>query len=158
MVDDMFIIDYDTLYIILDNSKRMCKENKLCDKCKRDIVNHYIDSCKIFEYKILLNRNENKNIINTSYGCTYHFFDQEEIIKNYLVISAWDFVNTALTNIFFNTKECNNGYFNVYPRLIDGEKLDILEDGKRYIKFYIDLQPEAVNLSRKTDKKRFIYK
>ena len=39
------------------------------------------------------------------------------------------------------------------PILVDGDKLDILEDGKRYIKFYIDLQPEAVNLSRKMIKK-----
>lgn len=157
MEKEIFIIDYDTLDIILDNSTRMCKENKMCEKCKKKIVNHYGDSCKIFEYAILLDRLKNKNIIKTPYGCTYHFFDEEEIIKNYLVISAWNFVYTALTNIFLNTQECHNGYFNVYPGLVDGNKLDILEDGKRYIKFYIDLQPIAECLIKKNDKNKFIY-
>ena len=158
MGEDNFIIDFDTLDTILKNSGKMCKENDLCEECKKEIVNHYRDSCKIFEYSILLNKKNRKNIINTNYGCTYYFFDEEKIIKYYYVISAWDFVQTALTNIFFNTKECHNGYFNVYPRLIDGEKLDILEDGKKYVKFYIDLQPNAECLIKKNDKNKFIYK
>ena len=157
MDDERFIIDYDTLDIIFKNSKKICKHDVLCRKCEKEIVRFFADSCKILEYSILLNRKKKVNIIKTKYGGTYYFFDEEEIINEHLVISAWDFINTALTNIFLNTEICNNAYFNVSPILVDGNKLDILEDGKRYIKFYIHLQPESVNLSRKTDKKRFIY-
>tara|TARA_B100000900_G_scaffold1066_1_gene893 strand:- start:97 stop:582 length:486 start_codon:yes stop_codon:yes gene_type:complete len=157
MVDDTFIIDYDTLDTILYNSTRICKKNKLCKKCEKEIVNHYAESCKVFEYTILLNRQKNKNVKKTPYGCTYYFYDEVDIINDFLVNSALDFVQTALTNIFLNTKECHNGYFYVYPRLVDGNKLDILEDGKRYIKFYVDLQPIAECLMKKNDKNKFIY-
>ena len=158
MDDKRFIIDYDTLDTILQNSRKICKDDVLCKKCEKEIIRFFAESCKILEYSILLNRQKKVNIIKTKYGGTYYFFDEEEILNEHLVISAWDFVNTALTNIFLNTEICNNAYFNVSPILVDGEKLDILEDGKRYIKFFIELQPEAVNLSRKNDKKRFIYK
>ena len=85
MVDDTFIIDYDTLDTILDNSTRICKENKLCKKCEKEIVNHYAESCKVFEYTILLNRQKNKNVKKTPYGCTYYFYDEVDIINDFLV-------------------------------------------------------------------------
>lgn len=136
----------------LDNTN-----NNICLKCKKRILDFFVDSCYIFETNILLNKHKKKFVFKTEMNGFYFYFDEEEIKKDFNVISAWDFVDTALKNIYFNKEECHNMYYNVCRMLVDGRTLKMLEDDKRYIKFYVHMKPSPDSYKLKSDKKRYLY-
>ena len=136
----------------LDNT-----DNNICLKCKKRILDFFVDSCYIFETNLLLNKHKKKFVFKTEINGFYFYFDEEEIKKDFNVISAWDFVDTALKNIYFNKEECHNMYYNVCRMLVDGRTLKMLEDNKRYIKFYVHMKPSPDSYKLKSDKKRYLY-
>ena len=136
----------------LDNTN-----NNICLKCKKGILDFFVDSCYIFETNLLLNKHKKKFVFKTEMNGFYFYFDEEEIKKDFNVISAWDFVDTALKNIYFNKEECHNMYYNVCRMLVDGRTLKMLEDDKRYIKFYVHMKPSPDSYKLKSDKKRYLY-
>ena len=155
-----FILDEDTFHKIINNSVNICKKKrngKICYKCQKEIINFFAENCGEFEDIILYNKLKGLRIEKTSYGALHLFFDPDEIKNDYQVISAWDFANLALTNIFLNTGPCNNMYFRISRILTKGTKLKMLEDDKKYIKIYLDLFPQSNNLSLKGDLNKFSY-
>lgn len=155
-----FIIDEDTFYNIIDNSVNICNKKingEICYECKKEIIQFFADNCKEFEENILYNKCKGIRVKKTKYGSLNLFFDSDEIRKNYKVISSWDFVNLALTNIFFNSGPCNNMYFRVSPILTKGTKFKMLENHKNYIKIFLDMFPQANDLPMKGDINKFSY-
>lgn len=155
-----FILDEDTVNRIINNSINICNKKecgKICNNCEKEIIKFFADSCIEFEEIILYNKSKGIKINKTSYGGLQLFFDPDEITHNYNVISAWNFVNLALTNIFFNNKFCNNMYFRLSSVLTKGAKFKMLDDNKNYIKIYLDMTPQSNNFSFKKDIKKFIY-
>ena len=138
-----FIVDEDTYEEVLSNSNFYNKKGcERCLKCKKKIITKFAKDCGDFEENILINRQNGIRIQKKKYG-VYSYFEEEELKTKYNVISAVDFTNVALTNIIFNTPECNNIYFRVGVLPICGKKLKCLDDNKYYIKIYIDIIPKA---------------
>jgi len=157
--DESFIIDENTYNDIINNSINICKkkDENICYYCKKEIINFFANNCKDFEDQILYNKYNEIRVKKTELDSLYLFFDPEEIKNNYKVISAWNFINLALTNIFFNTDICNNMYFKVSHVLTKGTKYEMLENDKNYIKIYLDMYPLSDNIYIKEDTNNFIY-
>lgn len=171
-----FIIDEDTYHTIINNNNYQINDikyqiNDINDNNDNNynngnnynnkiIIRYFAECCYEFEDEICNNMKTQYDIYlpESNNNSVYLFFDNKRIIDFYKVKSSYDFINSSIKNIFLNNSFCNNMYFYVYHSLTNGNKFETLDNNKEYIKVYIDLKPNSVDLFFKKDRTRFLYK
>ena len=151
-----FVIDEDTLDDILKNANIKCGNGPMCEICIQRIIDFFVKCCYNFEAELKYCLKNKINMEQNKKKGSFHiYFEEKIILDNCDSKSSLDFINLALINLVYNLPPCENFYFHVSRMFIYGNDHNFLEDDKKFIRVYLDMEPFAEIRKKKLIKNKF---